>query len=135
MELCSERGDTRKVNLILTPTRPPSPLGGQEGVNPHHSLAGMKANSLLTANEKSSLPEQQILRMDSGAPAGSARSESWEQDGAWGLPWGMILGIGSSPSPGALWLRSGMRLRREPAKSRPAALQKHPQLFHDFPDD
>lgn len=38
-----DRGDSGKVKLILTPSRPPSlPLQGREGVNPHHSLASTK---------------------------------------------------------------------------------------------
>lgn len=55
------------------------------------------------------------------SPADSACREPWEQDTAWGLTRGML--PGSGPSPCALWLCSGMHLRREPAKSRLSALQ------------
>lgn len=38
-----DRGDSGKVKLILTPTRPPSlPLQSREGVNPHHSIPSTK---------------------------------------------------------------------------------------------
>lgn len=86
MGLGSQRGDTRKVNLVLTPTRPPSPLGGQEGVNLCHSLASMKTNSLAMANKEPSLPEQQNLRRDggTGSPVPSRLCLSQEQDRAWG---------------------------------------------------
>lgn len=127
--LGSEKGDTRKVNLVLTPTRPSSPLGAQRGVNPHHLLTSMKASSLVMASKKSSLPEQQIPRKESGAaalsPADSAHSKSQERDRVWGSHPGCSLGAGNNPSLNPLWLCPGMHLHKEPVKSRSSALQNH----------